>query len=124
MGWATFLATIFYKFIWSHWSRVKQKNLKETSDQPRYNPAGFDLKTIPLDLAFRAFEGFFNLPKSNRLPCTVCSIQGPMLWSQFSAIFYSYRRKVGVFLKFLHNLALFGVKNADFFRQLFCENIF
>jgi hypothetical protein len=53
-----------------------------------------------------------------------------MLWSQFSAIFDSFRRKkIGVFsktnvmIKILHNLALFWVKNANFVAEKFGENI-
>jgi hypothetical protein len=57
---------------------------------------------------------------------------GSMLWSQMSAIFDNFRRKYWRFSKkktmlwskFLHNLALFWVKNADFFSELFGENIF
>jgi hypothetical protein len=47
---------------------------------------------------------------------------GSMLWSQFSAIFDNFRRtklaffsKTNVMIKILHNLALFWVKNANFF---------
>jgi hypothetical protein len=53
-----------------------------------------------------------------------------MLWSQFSAIFANFRGKNGIFLKnqcydhILHNLALFWVKNANFFAEFFGENIF
>jgi hypothetical protein len=55
---------------------------------------------------------------------------GSMLWSQFSAIFANFGEKNGVFLKshvmikFLHNLALFWVKNANFLPNFFGENIF
>jgi hypothetical protein len=54
-----------------------------------------------------------------------------MLWSQFSAIFDNFRRKNWRFSqkpmlwsKFLHNLALFWVKNANFFAEFFVENIY
>jgi hypothetical protein len=56
--------------------------------------------------------------------------QGSMLWSQFSAIFDNFRRKKLAFFsiinfmnKFLHNLALFLVKNVNFFAKFFGENI-
>jgi hypothetical protein len=55
---------------------------------------------------------------------------GPMLWSQFSAIFDNFRQKNWRFyqkpmlwLIFLQNLALFRVKNANFFAEFFGENI-
>jgi hypothetical protein len=48
-----------------------------------------------------------------------------MLWSQFSAIFdnqfsakkLAFFSKTNVMIKFLHNLALFLVKKANFFRR-------
>jgi hypothetical protein len=53
-----------------------------------------------------------------------------MLWSQFSAIFdnflakkLAFLSKTNVMIKFLHNLALFWVKNANFFAEFFGENI-
>jgi hypothetical protein len=51
-----------------------------------------------------------------------------MLWSQFSAIFDDFRplaffSKTNVMIKILHNLALFWVKNANFFAEFFGENI-
>jgi hypothetical protein len=53
-----------------------------------------------------------------------------MLWSQFSAIFDNFWRKnwrffskTNVMIKILHNLALFRVKNANFFAKFFGENI-
>jgi hypothetical protein len=53
-----------------------------------------------------------------------------MLRSQFSAIFDNVRRKklafflkTNVMIKCLHNLALFWVKNANFFAEFFGENI-
>jgi hypothetical protein len=55
--------------------------------------------------------------------------QGSTLLSQFSAIFDNFAEKIGVFLKNqcydqnLHNLALFSVKNANFFAEFFGENI-
>jgi hypothetical protein len=56
--------------------------------------------------------------------------QGPMLWSQFSAIFNNFRQKnwrfsqnTNVMINFFRNLALFWVKNADFFANFFGENI-
>jgi hypothetical protein len=55
---------------------------------------------------------------------------GSMLWSQFSVIFPNFRQKIGGFLKNqcydqnLHNLALFWAKNANFFAEIFGENIF
>jgi hypothetical protein len=52
--------------------------------------------------------------------------QGPMLWSQFFAIFDNFRRKnwrffskTNVMIQFLHNLALFWVKNDNFFAKFF-----
>jgi hypothetical protein len=53
------------------------------------------------------------------------------LWSQFSAIFDNFRRKKLAFFSetnvlinfFLQNLALFWVKNANFFADFFGENI-
>jgi hypothetical protein len=53
-------------------------------------------------------------------------LQGSMLWSQFSAIFDNFRKKIGVtnvMIKIFHNLALFCVKNANFFAEFFGENI-
>jgi hypothetical protein len=54
-----------------------------------------------------------------------------MLWSQFSAIFANFQGKKWRFFKkqcydknFLHNLALFWVKNANFFAEFCVENIF
>jgi hypothetical protein len=53
-----------------------------------------------------------------------------MLWSQLSAIFDNFRRKnwrfsqkTNVMIKILHKLALFWVKNANFFAEFFGENI-
>jgi hypothetical protein len=58
------------------------------------------------------------------------SDQGPMLWSQFSAIFdnfwwknWRFSQKPMLWCYFLHNLALFWVKNANFFSEFFGENI-
>jgi hypothetical protein len=58
--------------------------------------------------------------------------QGSMLWSQFSAIFATFRReKICVFLKnqwydriFLQKLAAVWAKNANIFAKYFGENIF
>jgi hypothetical protein len=54
-----------------------------------------------------------------------------LLWSQISAILDNFWRKNWCFSQkpmlwsnFLHNLALFWVKNADFFAEFFGENIF
>jgi hypothetical protein len=53
-----------------------------------------------------------------------------MLCSQYSAIFDKFGEKIAVFLKtnvmikFLHNLALFGVKNAPIFLPNFWAKIF
>jgi hypothetical protein len=54
-----------------------------------------------------------------------------MLWSQFSAIFDIFGRKNWRFSQkpmlwriVLHNLALFWVKNANFFSEFFALNIF
>jgi hypothetical protein len=53
---------------------------------------------------------------------------GSMLLSQFSAIFANFRQKMAFFskpnvmIKILHNLALFLVKNANFFAKFFGEN--
>jgi hypothetical protein len=54
-----------------------------------------------------------------------------MLWSQFSAIFDNFRQKKSAFFsktnvmaKILHNLALFWVKNAIFFRWIFQRKYF
>jgi hypothetical protein len=53
-----------------------------------------------------------------------------MLWCydhnflQFSAKKLAFFSKTNVMIKFLHNLALFWVKNANFFADLFCKNIF
>jgi hypothetical protein len=56
--------------------------------------------------------------------------QGPMFWSQFSAIFDNFQRKnwrfykkTNVMIKFLHNLALFWVRYANFFAEFFGKNI-
>jgi hypothetical protein len=55
---------------------------------------------------------------------------GSMLWSQFSAIFdnfppkkLAFFSKTNVMIKILHILALFWVKNANFFAEFFGENI-
>jgi hypothetical protein len=54
---------------------------------------------------------------------------GSMLWSQFSAIFPNFGKKLAFFLNinvminFFQNLALFWVKNANFFAKFFGENI-
>jgi hypothetical protein len=57
--------------------------------------------------------------------------QGSMLWSQFSAIFdhfwknkLAFFSKTNVMIKILHYLALFRVKNANFFAKIFGENIY
>jgi hypothetical protein len=54
-----------------------------------------------------------------------------MLWSQFSAIFANFQRKIGVFLKdqgyvhnFLQNLAVVWAKNANIFAKFFGEKVF
>jgi hypothetical protein len=53
--------------------------------------------------------------------------QGSMLWSHFSAIFrqkkLAFFSKTNVMFQFLHNLALFWVKNA-IFRQIFRRKYF
>jgi hypothetical protein len=56
-------------------------------------------------------------------------VQGSMLWSQFSAIFPNFRQKWRLsqipmlWSNIFQNLALFRVKNVNFFAKLFCENI-
>jgi hypothetical protein len=42
---------------------------------------------------------------------------------QFSAKKLAFFSKTNVMIKFLHNLALFRVKNANFFAEFFGENI-
>jgi hypothetical protein len=52
-----------------------------------------------------------------------------MFWSQFSAIFTNFLRKIDFFsktnvmIKILQSLPLFWVKNANFFAEFFGENI-
>jgi hypothetical protein len=55
---------------------------------------------------------------------------GSMLWSQFSAIFSQFSAKklafflnTNVMINFFQNLALFWVKNANFFAKIFGQNI-
>jgi hypothetical protein len=54
---------------------------------------------------------------------------GSMLWLQFSESFDNFGEKMAFFSKtnvmvnILHKLALFWVKNANFFAEKFCENI-
>jgi hypothetical protein len=43
---------------------------------------------------------------------------------RFSAKILSFFSKTNVMIKILHNLALFRVKNANFFAEFFGENIF
>jgi Na+/melibiose symporter-like transporter len=43
---------------------------------------------------------------------------------QFWAKKLAFFSKTNVMIKILHNLALFIVKNANFFASFFCENIF
>jgi hypothetical protein len=43
---------------------------------------------------------------------------------RFSAKKLAFYSKTNVMIKILHNLALFGVKNANFFAEIFGENIF
>jgi hypothetical protein len=43
---------------------------------------------------------------------------------QFSAKKLAFFSKTNVMIKFLNNLALFWVKNANFFAEFFSENIF
>jgi hypothetical protein len=43
---------------------------------------------------------------------------------QFSAKKLAFFSKTNVVIKILHNFALFGVKNANFFAEFFGENIF
>jgi hypothetical protein len=47
-----------------------------------------------------------------------------MLWSQFSAKKFAFFSKTNVMIKFFNSLALFWVKNANFFAEFFGENIF
>jgi hypothetical protein len=42
---------------------------------------------------------------------------------QFSAKNWRFSQKTNVTIKILHSLALFRVKNADFFAEFFGENI-
>jgi hypothetical protein len=48
---------------------------------------------------------------------------GSMLWSQFTAKKLAFFSKNIVMINILHNLALFWVKNANFFAEFFGENI-
>jgi hypothetical protein len=66
------------------------------------------------------------LPKSHSGLPDISRYQGSMLWSQFSAIFDNFSAKklaffskTNVMIPFLHILASFGVKNANFFRWIF-----
>jgi hypothetical protein len=54
-----------------------------------------------------------------------------MLWSKFSLIFVNFQRKkmafflnTNVMFNFFQNLALFRVKNANFFEKFFGKKIF
>jgi hypothetical protein len=49
--------------------------------------------------------------------------QGSMLWSQFSAKKLAFFLNTNVMINFFQKLALFWVKNANFFAKIFGENI-
>jgi hypothetical protein len=74
------------------------------------------------------FETFLHSKKIFHILCSNHS-QGSMLWSQFSAIFANFRRKIGFFLvnqcydHILQKLAVVWAKNAKMFAKIFGENI-
>jgi hypothetical protein len=113
--------------------RLLQLRLSSTlavaSLQARPRRRCFSAETLPRLITVVERNNKDSFLKQNYAPELAKPDLGSMLLSQFSEIFPIFGEIIGVFLKhqcydqFFQNLALFCVKNANFFAKFFGENI-